>query len=425
MNPATKVLVSHSGKQGNVYQRPRAAEQAGLSTTFLTGLYYFPDRIPYSLVHLLPIERRKKILIELEKRRQEGLSPQNVVSLMGPWIEVALRPMGLINEWAIAHDWLAAKWVRRRGADSKFSILHAFQGNAIRTLQVSKGVIPTRLLEVTLPPMPAAQCDELNDPGFAQSQARATDRLSRELEHCEWAVVQSAFSVRAIEAMGFPRESILCVPLGVDVDVFKPPANFHAEGAPLRVLFIGTICRRKGVHHLLKAWNQLRPAGAELVIVGNCETPEARELLSGCDSSVLPLGNLSFEKLLAAYQSADILVHPSLAEGGCNVVHEALACGLPCIVTQNTTSAVRNGVDGFVLDVGDIEGFKRAIVALRDPELRYEMSRSARQQAINLSWSSYLQRLGSVYRELGSGSRRIPQQATFEAVFGQRTSQSQ
>ncbi len=41
-----KVVVSHPGKQGNVYQRPRAAEWAGCDVTFLTGLYYFPERIP-------------------------------------------------------------------------------------------------------------------------------------------------------------------------------------------------------------------------------------------------------------------------------------------------------------------------------------------------------------------------------------------
>src|SRR5712692_10719996 len=82
-----KVIVSHPARQANIYYRPRAAEQMGADVTFLTGLYYKPDRLPYSLVRCLPAAKRARVEYELEKRRLEGLSPENVISLLGPMLE--------------------------------------------------------------------------------------------------------------------------------------------------------------------------------------------------------------------------------------------------------------------------------------------------------------------------------------------------
>ena len=108
-----RVVVSHPARQANIYYRPRAAEQMGAEVMFLTGLYYRPDRFPYSIVRYLPTARRERVEIELEKRRLEGLSPENVISLLGPALEATLRPMGKLREWFAIHDWLASRWVSR------------------------------------------------------------------------------------------------------------------------------------------------------------------------------------------------------------------------------------------------------------------------------------------------------------------------
>jgi glycosyltransferase involved in cell wall biosynthesis len=416
------VLVSHPGKQGNVYQRPRAAEQAGFSTVFLTGLYYFPDRFPYSLVPYLWQPLRDHVQRELEKRRQEGLSPANVVSLLGPVLETTLRPMGLIKRWGDIHDRLASRWLQLHAAELDSSIVHCFQGSALRTLQAAGKAGATRILEVTLPPVPIEECPELatEDAAFMRSEADAAARLRRGLEECDWAVAQSAFSVKSITALGFPRERILAVPLGVDTELFKPRASRDQRGPKFRALFVGTICRRKGIHHLLRAWEELNLKDAELTLVGNCGTPEARRLLAQCPPGVCAIGNLSFERLMETYQSADILVHPSLAEGGCNAVHEALACGLPCVVTTHATSAVRDGREGYVVGVGSVDGLKERVARLQASQaLRAAMSRAARQRAEELSWAAYVARLGAVYRDLARAKQARPSDADIDAAFGE------
>ena len=52
--------------------------------------------------------------------------------------------------------------------------------------------------------------------------------------------------------------------------------------------------------------------------------------------------------------AADVFVFPSLFEGSAVVTYEALACGLPSIVTPNAGSVVRDGVDGFHVPAGDV-----------------------------------------------------------------------
>ena len=114
-----QVIVSHPARQANIYYRPRAAEQMGADVVFLTGLYYRPDRLPYSLVRYLPMARRVRVEYELEKRRLEGLSPENVIGLLGPTLEFIFRPMGKIRQWWAVHDWLASHWIRRRLGSSE------------------------------------------------------------------------------------------------------------------------------------------------------------------------------------------------------------------------------------------------------------------------------------------------------------------
>src|ERR1700733_2818151 len=88
MPPKLRVIVSHPARQANIYYRPRAAEQMGADVLFLTGLYYRPDRFPYWLVDYLPAARKERLRFLLEKRRIDGLSPDHVISLLGPLLEV-------------------------------------------------------------------------------------------------------------------------------------------------------------------------------------------------------------------------------------------------------------------------------------------------------------------------------------------------
>jgi glycosyltransferase involved in cell wall biosynthesis len=395
-----RVIASHAARQANIYYRPRAAEQVGADVLFLTGLYYRPDRFPYSMVRYLPRAKKERLERELEKRRLEGLSPENVVSLFGPALEMTLRPMKKIRQWFAIHDWLASRWISRGKNMPKDTptILHCFQGCGRRTLHAArayKNVV--RLFEVTQPPLPRfSEC--------AKSAELQEASLTQELREAEFVLVQSEYSARAVEALGINSDRILRCHLGVDTSYYRPRTGDRKPG-PVRVLFLGGTMFRKGASHLMQAWNELRPEGVELLISGNWWRTGQYVLPPGTTNCKL-LGRVPDNEYLQLLQDADILVHPSLAEGGCNVVYEALACGVPCIVSTNATSAVRTGKEGIVFPVGDIKALKGAIQLLcRQPELRRQMSEAARKRAESLRWDRYLANLGVIYERLCEHAR--------------------
>jgi glycosyltransferase involved in cell wall biosynthesis len=388
------IIVSHPARQGNIYERPRAAEHAGLHIRFLTGLYYRPESFPYSLVRLLPSRTRARIVNLLEKRRTQGLSPDNVVSLFGPALEVILRPIGLIRYWDAAHDWLASRWIRKYVRQDVPTVLHAFQGAALRTLRAAQTKGALRLLEITLPPV---------------VNRRARQGLLKELAEADFLVAQSKFSEEFLIKLGVQGDRIIRVHQGVDAYKFHPRTTARHAG-PLRIIFVGTICRRKGVDVLLRAWNELGLDNAQLQLIGRNGTEEAAQVLQLKGRTCESLGHVSDAELLELFQHADILVHPSLAEGGCNVIYEALACGVPSIVSSNSGSAVRDGIEGIVVSPGDVSGLKAAIERLcTDHTLRDQMSTAARKRAEMLTWDNYRERLGDLYVALGQVSKSKPE----------------
>jgi glycosyltransferase involved in cell wall biosynthesis len=156
----------------------------------------------------------------------------------------------------------------------------------------------------------------------------------------------------------------------------------HAE---FRALFIATICVRKGVPQLLAAWEKSGVKG-ELVLVGNIE-PALKPLLAPyADNSNVRFVDYSLD-LGRFYKSADIFILPSLEEGDPLVTYEAAGCGLPVITTpMGSANIIKDGVNGFVVDPYDIDGFARAISTLANSaELRGRFAAQAAHDALNYS----------------------------------------
>ena len=64
------------------------------------------------------------------------------------------------------------------------------------------------------------------------------------------------------------------------------------------------------------------------------------------------------------YKWADVFVLPSICEGSAMVTYEALIHGLPIITTYNSGSIVRDGVDGFITSIRDVEAIAECLVKI-------------------------------------------------------------
>ena len=233
------------------------------------------------------------------------------------------------------------------------------------------------------------------NPRFASALPRFGDRerhgshLDREIELAELILVGSRFARDSFVAHGIAAERLRVIPYGADTQHFWPPPQPRRRPSPFRVLFVGQIGERKGISYLLQAYRRFCKVDTELHLVGDF-VPGAEVYLPFRDL-YRHTAHVPQSQLPEVYRAADVFVFPTLVEGLGMVVLEAMACGLPVIVTpRGPDEVVRDGVDGYVVPAGDSTAIIEALERLyADVELRLQLGRNARSQAERWSWARY------------------------------------
>ncbi len=177
------------------------------------------------------------------------------------------------------------------------------------------------------------------------------------------------------------------------------------------VLFIGGLEARKGLEYLILSMAHVMSAhpGARLVAVAKTgfrgiDEPgwfrtlaERAGALSRLDLRE-SVGNL---ELLQLYSDCDVLVLPSRNEGWGLSLMEAMACGKPVVATRvgGVPELVRDGVEGVLVEAGDVKGLGEAIsVLLGDAQARARMGRAGRERVKAFSWDAAADTVLSEYR---------------------------
>lgn len=179
---------------------------------------------------------------------------------------------------------------------------------------------------------------------------------------------------------------------GVDVKRFFPNPNRHSGKRALSLLYVGRVARRKGIVELIKAFRIVSTSFSDckLILVGGYEAGYHERVLKeidelGVGDKVELLGPVPNSDIPKVMQGSDVFVYFSVGgEGIPRAILEAMACGLPIVATDvaGTAEAVRDGVNGFVVRVGDVNGFAdRVLELLRDGELRLRMGTESRRIA--------------------------------------------
>ncbi len=188
------------------------------------------------------------------------------------------------------------------------------------------------------------------------------------------------------------------MPRGVDAELFSPSKRTRSPEDQTRVLgFVGRLSVEKNIAGLVEVQKQLRQMGLSdfrfLVIGHGGDELWLREHLHGAEFA----GVLRGEALSTAYANMDLFVFPSHTDTFGNVVLEALASGVPAIVTPDggPRTIVRDGVTGRI--VPDDE-FAAAVAAiLGDEAKRAAMGEAARAYALTASWDSVFEGVYAAY----------------------------
>lgn len=219
-----------------------------------------------------------------------------------------------------------------------------------------------------------------------------------------------AFQEEAV-AMGVPRSRIDRLPRGVDLSRFHPglavPGAWRDFGAPEGpvISFLGRISKEKGLETLAIAFRKLlemRP-DAVLGLIGEGPYHAELEALLSDTGRVVFAGELLGGDLPRLLASSSLLAFPSTTDTFGNAVVEALACGIPAIVTDQggPREIVEEGVSGIVVPGDDPDALCTAMLRLlSDDALRTRMGEAAIERARLYDPEAANEAHMSVYRRL-------------------------
>ncbi|GIU73168.1 MAG: glycosyl transferase [Bryobacteraceae bacterium] len=186
-------------------------------------------------------------------------------------------------------------------------------------------------------------------------------------------------------AVGRP---VRLMPRGVDCELFHPGRRDRSDRA-FRVGYVGRLSPEKSVRRLRCVARALTAAGIDGFFIDVVGAGREQEWLRDHVPNVRLHGVLRGEALARAYANFDVFVFPSETDTYGNVLLEAMASGVPCVVIGRggPASIVNDHVTGRVCR--DVEEWTAAVVELaRRSELRRKLGEAARRVAGRRSWDA-------------------------------------
>jgi glycosyltransferase involved in cell wall biosynthesis len=221
-----------------------------------------------------------------------------------------------------------------------------------------------------------------------------------------------------------PDRPVTLVANGVDCASFRASRRTRGQHEPLRLLYIGRLAREKGLFEALEGVKLALAQGYDVRLTIAGSGPDTARLRAHAE--VLGLGRrvcfagpaFGRDKLLL-FSTADALLLPSYAEGLPYALLEAMAAGLPPIVTPvgAIPDVVADGLHGLLVPPRNPAAIARAIGALTERRVLARLSQAAaRRASVSYSIQSVAQRFAALYASLartdgcgaGGETRRAP-----------------
>ena len=240
---------------------------------------------------------------------------------------------------------------------------------------------------------------------FFDDKSIGEDLKQREnLQIVDYILTASDFvkkSILGIEENKNVENKITVIPYGANTQQFSYKIRQYKSGEILRLLVVASISKRKGIEILLDAMEKLKNEPVKLSVIGVSTTSNGQELVDrmNCMENVEYIGRIPHEQIFEYFDINDVFILPSLAEGSSLSVYEALASGMPCVVTRNTGSVVTDGIDGIIIEVKNADSIVVAVEKfVQNPELVYKMSCNAQNTMNKYSWKKYDKKIACFYK---------------------------
>lgn len=204
---------------------------------------------------------------------------------------------------------------------------------------------------------------------------------------------------------GLGADDIIEVPNRVDLALFHPPRLDHGDGPCRRLIMVGSLTEGKNQRGLVRDLVE-RGRPVELVLAGDGPDREHLERTArGTCVDLTLLGHVSHTQLVDELRRCDAYVHYSLREAFPRAVLEAMAMGLPVVVTATgfVDSAVRDGATGLVMGALGPRHLEAALARLDDPTFRTALGAAAREHVErHHEWHGVFDRYGALLAGLSA-----------------------
>jgi glycosyltransferase involved in cell wall biosynthesis len=236
---------------------------------------------------------------------------------------------------------------------------------------------------------------------FVKMQGKVASKMPR-------IVVVSENSIKDIHAdMGVSYDRMRLVPVGVDIDLFKPLP--HVQRRPGRLITTASAdVALKGLSYLLEAMAKLRTEqDVTLTIIGKPKPGKSMDLIEklGLKEHIEFVSGVTDERIVELYAEAELAVVPSLYEGFSLPAIEAMAAGICLVATDGGALPEVTGQDGETVlqcPAGDAEALATQIRrGLDDADLRTRIGAAGRQRVVERwSWTHCAKLTVDQYREV-------------------------
>jgi glycosyltransferase involved in cell wall biosynthesis len=295
----------------------------------------------------------------------------------------------IFNMTPTKKDEIFDSWVVKNLKGKEPGILHSWNGNSYNTFNSLKGAGWLKCVERSCPfnmfqhELLREEADFLN-----VEYVKDTSLLAREIEELYLADVIVAPSKYSASTYKDPEliKKVKVNPLGANIKFRERKSRKPS----FIVLMVGNYFLRKGTHYLIEAFKLIDRADAELWIRGDVPENYIKRIQ---DKRIKIIPPLLPEKLNELYQSADIFVQPSIDEGFGMTVFEALAFGLPLVVTENVGAKdLLNSQVSITVPIRNSEELAIAIQKASEmPSKAFDEARKNLLQSV--SWSGCAERM--------------------------------
>ena len=208
-------------------------------------------------------------------------------------------------------------------------------------------------------------------------------------------IVPSEFVFLELEKLNISKKKIRIIEFGAEDKPEINLGNIKPKKNGTDFCCLGVSSPRKGLIDILTIWQDPIFKNDKLHLCGRVY-PEVRNIISKNKfENIILHGFITPYNFLPNY---DVFLLPSWMEGSSKAIYEAMACGLPSIVSHSSGSIIKHMEDGFIINAGDRYLLRKYMIMLKnDKILAKKMGEAAMKNVSKYSWIRYSQKVESFY----------------------------